>query len=280
MLGTNTVFSRRVASSKPNNASVISITGSAGALNGTLTDAATFRKTSDSDLFEEVWTLRLDGSLESGDCGSWVLDASSGDLYGHIIAGSPKSGLAYVVPALHIFDDIQKHTHFQKLLHTRRLGNADIQLELHFSNKLEEANTLEAKKPYNGHLLPVLLYQPDHLHPLYDFGKSYSHLHGYGEKTEYPRTPYASSLSSSMSIHRQYSSSSSGSSSTFSPRSAENLRTADSSRRLHTAEPQYAETYLDSTYDRELLDIYMRPPFSYALEGYNAKLNIRDQHTK
>ena len=43
-----------------------------------------------------------------GDSGSWVIDAVTGDLYGHIVAGVPETGLAYIVPAVKTFEDIEK----------------------------------------------------------------------------------------------------------------------------------------------------------------------------
>lgn len=45
--------------------------------------------------------------LDRGDCGAWVLDADTGDLYGHITAGDPQTHDAYMLPAYKIFDDIK-----------------------------------------------------------------------------------------------------------------------------------------------------------------------------
>ena len=44
--------------------------------------------------------------IAHGDCGSWVVDTVTGDLYGQIVAGCPGSGLAYIFPAKHIQRDI------------------------------------------------------------------------------------------------------------------------------------------------------------------------------
>lgn len=46
--------------------------------------------------------------IERGDAGAWVVDPDSGDLYGHIIAGCPESGIAYIIPAYRIFNDIRE----------------------------------------------------------------------------------------------------------------------------------------------------------------------------
>lgn len=41
-----------------------------------------------------------------GDCGSWVVNARNGEIYGHVVAGDISSGLAYIIPAYKVFDDI------------------------------------------------------------------------------------------------------------------------------------------------------------------------------
>lgn len=42
-----------------------------------------------------------------GDSGSMVLDAESGDVYGHIVAGDPNSNMAFIVPAYRVIEDIE-----------------------------------------------------------------------------------------------------------------------------------------------------------------------------
>ena len=44
----------------------------------------------------------------AGDSGSLVVDARTGDIYGHIVSGDPALSLAYIIPASKIFDDIEK----------------------------------------------------------------------------------------------------------------------------------------------------------------------------
>lgn len=51
--------------------------------------------------------MRLDGKLAKGDSGSWVVDSETGALLGHIVAGSPATGVAYVTPSIQIFTDLQ-----------------------------------------------------------------------------------------------------------------------------------------------------------------------------
>jgi hypothetical protein len=43
-----------------------------------------------------------------GDSGSWVFDAVSGDLYGHIVAGIPECRIAYIIPAFKAFENIRQ----------------------------------------------------------------------------------------------------------------------------------------------------------------------------
>lgn len=42
-----------------------------------------------------------------GDCGSWVVDALTGDVYGQIVAGDHLQHLAFIIPAYKIWEDIQ-----------------------------------------------------------------------------------------------------------------------------------------------------------------------------
>lgn len=88
----------------PQNTQILAITGSGRILEGTISGTPTYN-TACSNKVHELWTIRLDGRLEEGDCGSWVVGVGSGVFYGHIIAGSPESGAAYVVPAYQIFRD-------------------------------------------------------------------------------------------------------------------------------------------------------------------------------
>ena len=44
----------------------------------------------------------------AGDSGSLVVDARTGDIYGHIVSGDPTSSLAYIIPAYKVFDDIEQ----------------------------------------------------------------------------------------------------------------------------------------------------------------------------
>jgi hypothetical protein len=76
--------------------------------------------------FQEVWTVRLAGCLEEGDCGSLVVDASTGDIYGQIVAGCPESGVAYIIPAHRIYNHL-KMNFFHKLQLSKETADANAQ---------------------------------------------------------------------------------------------------------------------------------------------------------
>lgn len=48
--------------------------------------------------------------VADGDCGSWVFNKETGDVYGHVVSGYPSTGTAYIVPSVQIFEDIQHRT--------------------------------------------------------------------------------------------------------------------------------------------------------------------------
>ena len=98
---------KRVGRIGSNSINILAVT-SQGALSGTLSGCPTFMKSTGCNTFQEVWTVRLKGSLSNGDCGSWVIDAKTGDLYGHIVSGSLLSGVAYIVPAFQVLDSIKQ----------------------------------------------------------------------------------------------------------------------------------------------------------------------------
>ncbi len=68
--------------------------------------AASYARLPNLSKFQQVFTVLLDGTLKAGDCGSAVVDESSGNLYGHIVYGSAASSVAYIIPAIEVFADI------------------------------------------------------------------------------------------------------------------------------------------------------------------------------
>ncbi len=58
------------------------------------------------DRYRHVWSIQVEQSLSSGDSGSWVVDAVTGDVYGIIVAGSTTLCEEYLIPAFEIGQDI------------------------------------------------------------------------------------------------------------------------------------------------------------------------------
>ncbi|CAO2655364.1 Nn.00g104280.m01.CDS01 [Neocucurbitaria sp. VM-36] len=107
--------------------SVTAETASARTVSGHISATPVYLRIPNATTYQEVYYVKLKKALANGDCGSWVFDAGSGSLHGHIVAGSPDNGTAYIVPAYQIFDDIRWHLNTIK----QRL------------DRLEQMNTIE-----------------------------------------------------------------------------------------------------------------------------------------
>ncbi|KAK0654953.1 hypothetical protein B0T16DRAFT_450700 [Cercophora newfieldiana] len=75
-------------------------TANGGTISGILSGTPSYIRLPHTRKFRQVYTAKLDRPLAPGDCGSWVRDASTGRLFGHVVAGSPTTGLAMVLPAI------------------------------------------------------------------------------------------------------------------------------------------------------------------------------------
>jgi hypothetical protein len=89
--------------------------------------------------------------LVNGDCGSWVFDLMTGDIYGHIVSGFPGTGTAYIVPASQIFQDIR-----------RRLGKS---VELFTPDSKNEQTDAQTESKFPVAPLPAYLYVVDEKDP-------------------------------------------------------------------------------------------------------------------
>ncbi|KAI1271031.1 hypothetical protein F5Y07DRAFT_393063 [Xylaria sp. FL0933] len=76
-------------------------------IRGTLLPGKVSYKSHRTGRFEALLQVSLEGELLEGDCGSPVLDESTGSLYGHIAMGVPGTKVGYVVQAVDIFPDIE-----------------------------------------------------------------------------------------------------------------------------------------------------------------------------
>jgi len=105
---------------EPSDVDVVVAVKSGGLLKGRLSGTPSFLMLPGRNLVQEVWTVRYgteicneteisnDREIPNGDCGAWVVDASNGDLFGHIVGGSPSSGVSYIIPAYLIIKDLEE----------------------------------------------------------------------------------------------------------------------------------------------------------------------------
>ena len=87
---------------------VVAYTGSRRVVHGTLLKSPSFMTSMATGKTQELWTVKFEQeAIARGDCGSLVMDLAARKYIGHIVAGSPLSGSALVVPASDVFDDIR-----------------------------------------------------------------------------------------------------------------------------------------------------------------------------
>ncbi|KAF2180905.1 hypothetical protein K469DRAFT_539659, partial [Zopfia rhizophila CBS 207.26] len=77
-------------------------------ITGTLSETPLYTRLPKSKSFEEVYKVQLDAPLANGDCGSSIVDAKSGQLYGQIIAGCERTGIAYIMAAHHVLEHMEE----------------------------------------------------------------------------------------------------------------------------------------------------------------------------
>lgn len=100
-------FARKIPTNSTRSG-VVSFTASGGFLTGLLSKTPTFIRPPHAKSYQEVYPASFSGPLFKGDCGSWVIDPQTGALQGHIVAGSLGTNAAYIVPAHHVFVDIER----------------------------------------------------------------------------------------------------------------------------------------------------------------------------
>ncbi|KAJ0115761.1 hypothetical protein J7T55_010584 [Diaporthe amygdali] len=94
-----------VSRSNPRDMEVFAVTRR-GAIKGYVSGTPTYSSAPGKRTFSKMFKVNLDGPLYRGDCGTWVIDATDGDLFGHIVIGSPGDRTALLTPFADIFDDI------------------------------------------------------------------------------------------------------------------------------------------------------------------------------
>ncbi|KAL2670160.1 hypothetical protein Neosp_015041 [[Neocosmospora] mangrovei] len=88
-------------------AAVKATTPDGGIVGGALSGTPSYVRLPQSRAYVEVFFARFNRPFVPGDCGSWVRDALTGRLFGHVFAGSPTSGLTMIMPACRVFEDAQ-----------------------------------------------------------------------------------------------------------------------------------------------------------------------------
>ncbi|KAG4277818.1 hypothetical protein FPRO04_07061 [Fusarium proliferatum] len=145
---------QRVVTDGPKDVKILTST-SRGTLTGVMSGTPLYTRLPNSSMYQEVYNVLLDSRLEAGDCGSWVIDAESGNLYGHIVAGSPGSGAAIVIPFSRVFEDIEaraKHPPHLPLTGAASLYNFDKKLDLVTHLQHTKSVTASSSKPQSGHV--------------------------------------------------------------------------------------------------------------------------------
>uniref|UniRef100_A0A0D2XXM2 Uncharacterized protein n=1 Tax=Fusarium oxysporum (strain Fo5176) TaxID=660025 RepID=A0A0D2XXM2_FUSOF len=140
---------QRVVTDGPKDVKILSST-SRGTLTGVMSGTPLYACLPNSSLYQDVYNVLLDSRLEAGDCGSWIIDAESGNLYGHIVAGSPDSGAAIVMPFARVFEDIEarvKHHPHLPLTGGASLYNFDEKLDLATHLQHTKSATASSSKP-------------------------------------------------------------------------------------------------------------------------------------
>ncbi|KAI3324602.1 hypothetical protein HD806DRAFT_534066 [Xylariaceae sp. AK1471] len=98
-----------VAEVGPEEHNIILITSSTTILGVLLPGKVAYRSHQNRQ-FENLAQVDLESEVFEGDCGSPVLDKSTGSLYGHLIMGVTGTKVAYIVQAVDIFRDIEAIT--------------------------------------------------------------------------------------------------------------------------------------------------------------------------
>ncbi|KAJ5657643.1 uncharacterized protein N7484_001292 [Penicillium longicatenatum] len=94
---------------------VTAATCSGNILTGVLSPYLSLIRLPNATRYTNILSVRFEGCLQQGDSGSMVRDARTGMIYGHIIAGDPGSKVAFIVPAVDVFNDaMEKFTHIDE----------------------------------------------------------------------------------------------------------------------------------------------------------------------
>lgn len=135
----------KVALHPKDDAEIFTYTASGGKLCGVLSGTPSSTRLSSGTCFQEVYIVRLDGPLANGDCGSAVIDATTGDTYGHLVAGCRTTGTAYILAAHQIVEEFEKLSMrtMNKEHYTQHISHESPEPSL--LHELQEINRRESK---------------------------------------------------------------------------------------------------------------------------------------
>lgn len=80
---------------------------SRGLISGSIYPDSSMVKFRGSPRLQRVLMVLLSEDIKKGDSGSVVIDARTGNLYGHVIMGAEEDTVIYIVPATDVFDDLK-----------------------------------------------------------------------------------------------------------------------------------------------------------------------------
>lgn len=100
-----TVKVHYVAKSEPREVDIFAATPR-GTTKGWISGTPVYSSPPGKHTYVKMLKVSLENPLDKGDCGTWVVDAANGDLFGHVVLGSPNSGSALLAPFADIFHDI------------------------------------------------------------------------------------------------------------------------------------------------------------------------------
>jgi hypothetical protein len=123
-LGKSTIHVKDIADVSGSSTVVIVVTASKGIVQGMLMPGAISYRRPGSSIFQDIYAVNIQGTVEEVDVGASVVSRTKGLLYGHIILGAPGTSLAYMAPASHVLREIREKTGEDvsldlRLLHTR-----------------------------------------------------------------------------------------------------------------------------------------------------------------
>ena len=125
VLGGQPIAYNAIASEPRTGAKVYTRTALGEHLTGTLSGTPSFMRLTHGSSFQEVYTVKLDGPLFMGICGSAIIDIHSGETYGHVVAGCRTTGSAYVVTAIQTMAFLSELTPEASLLDSHGRAKAE-----------------------------------------------------------------------------------------------------------------------------------------------------------